>query len=137
FLYHSAAHDAASEALLTAISRRDAVTVLTGAAGMGKTLLCSAVIDQVDRLTVTSIVHDPLLTLDDLLEHVLVDFGVISREESPVRSGRHDELTAALKSFSASLVPLQAAAVVVIDEAHQLPVEVIDHLDILTSGGGP
>ena len=136
FLYHSAAHDAASEALLTTISRRDAVTVLTGAAVIGKTLLCSAVVDQLDRRTMTSIIDDPLLTLDDLLERVLVDFGVMSREESRAKSGRHDELTAALKSFSASLLPLQAAAVIVIDEAHRLAVEVIDHLDILTSGGG-
>ncbi|HEV3139585.1 MAG TPA: AAA family ATPase, partial [Vicinamibacterales bacterium] len=135
FLYHSAAHDAASESLLTAISRRDAVTILTGVAGIGKTTLCSAVIDQLDRRTMTSVIRDPVLTLDDLLERVLVDFGV-TREDSRAKGGRHDALTAALQSFSASLAPLQAAAVIVIDEAHRLAGDVIDHLDILTSGGG-
>ena len=136
FLYHSAAHDAASESLLTAISRRDAVTVLTGPAGAGKTLLCSAVIDQLDSRTMTSVIRDPSLTLDDLLEQMLIDFGVMSRDDSRARGGRHDALTTALQSFSSSLAPLQAAAVIVIDDAHRLATEVIDHLDILTGGGG-
>jgi general secretion pathway protein A len=133
FLYHSAAHDAASEALLTAISRRDAVTILMGAPRSGKTLLCSAVIDQLDRRTMTSVIRDPMLPLDDLLEHILADFGVAKRSGG---AGRHEALTAALQSFSASLAPLQAAAVIVIDDAHRLAPAVIDHLDILTSGGG-
>jgi general secretion pathway protein A len=136
FLYHSAAHDAASEALLTAITRRDAVTVLTAPSGAGKTLLCAAVIDQLDRRTMTSVIRDPFLTLDDLLERMLIDFGVVSREDTRAKGGRHDALTAALQSFSSSLAPLQAAAVIVIDDAHRLAADVIDHLDILTSGGG-
>jgi len=136
FLYHSAAYDAASEALLTAISRRDAVTVLTGVAGAGKTLLAAAVIDQLDRRTMTSVIRDPSVTLDDLLERILVDFGVMKPGDSRARGGRHDALTGALQSFSASLATLQAAAVIVIDDAHRLAPDVIDHLDILTSGGG-
>jgi len=136
FLYHSAAHDHASEALLTAISRRDAVTVLTGPQGAGKTLLCSAVIDQLDRRTMTSVISNPHLTLDDLLEQMLIDFGVMSHDDTRARGGRHDALTEALQTFSSSLAPLQAAAVIVIDDAHRLAPEVIDHLDILTSGGG-
>ena len=136
FLYHSAAHDHASEALLRAISGRDAVTVLTGPAGAGKTLLCAAVIDQLDRRTMTSVIRDAHLTLDDLLERMLIDFGVVSREDTRAKGGRHEALTAALQSFSSSLAPLQAAAVIVIDDAHRLAPEVIDHLDILMSGGG-
>ena len=135
-LYHSAAHDHASEALLGAICGRDAVTVMTGPAGAGKTLLCSAVIDQLDRRTMTSVIRDPRLTLDDLLERMLIDFGVMRQEDTRGKGGRHDALTAALQSFSSSLAPLNAAAVIVIDDAHRLAPEVIDHLDILTSGGG-
>jgi len=136
FLYHSAAYDAASEMLLTAISRRDAVAILTGVAGAGKTLLGAAVIDQLDRRTMTSVIRDPYVTLDDLLERVLVDFGVMKRDDNRAKGGRHDALTTALQSFSASLAPLQGAAVIVIDDPHRLAPEVIDHLDILTSGGG-
>ena len=136
FLYHSAAHDAATETLLTAISRRDAVTVLTGVAGAGKTLLAAAVIEQLDRRTMTSVISDPYLTLDDLVERVLVDFGVMKRDDNRSRARRHEELISALQSFVASLARLQAAAVIVIDDAHRLAPEVIDHLDILTTGGG-
>jgi general secretion pathway protein A len=136
FLYHSAAYDAASETLLTAISRRDIVTVLTGAAGTGKTLLAAAVIDQLDRRTLTSVIRDPHLALDDLLERLLVDFGVMKRIENRARGSRHEELVSALQSFVGSLAALQAAAVIVIDDAHRLAPEVIDYLDILTNAGG-
>src|SRR5262249_16261890 len=92
FLYHSAPHDAASETLLTASSRRDRFPVLTGVAGSGKTLLAAAVIDQLDRRTLTSVIRDPYVTLDDLLENLLVDFGVMKRDDNRARGGRHDDL---------------------------------------------
>src|SRR5262249_48973404 len=93
-------------------------------------------IDQLDRRTLTSVIRDPYVTLDDLLENLLVDFGVMKRDDNRARGGRHDDLISALQSFVASLAPLQAAAVIVIDDAHRLAPEVIDHLEILTTGGG-
>src|SRR5439155_21825018 len=56
FLYHSTAHDRVLQDLLTSIGRRDSVAVLTGEPGIGKTLMCRALVDQLDRRTLVSFV---------------------------------------------------------------------------------
>ena len=131
FLYHSVAHDRAAQAMLDAIRRRDGVVVLTGEPGVGKTILCRAVMEQLDRRTLTSLVADPFDSAEDLLKTVLVDFGVISRDD--VAHGRLAraslaELSAVVRDFLFSLAPLQAFAVVIIDEAQRLSVELLDQI---------
>jgi general secretion pathway protein A len=118
FFYHSASHDGVLREILAAIQRRDGIVVLTGGAGLGKTMLCRAMALELDRRTVTSTVFDPFLSVDDVLKTVLVDFGVVSRGDlarAPVVA--RDVLTAALESFLESLAALQATAVLIIDEA--------------------
>ena len=68
---------------LGAIGRRERMVVMTGEPGAGKTTLCRAVIDQLDRRTLSSHVTDRFVSTDDLLKTVLADFGVISREDIP------------------------------------------------------
>ena len=102
FLYHSAAYDRAAQELSSPISRRDGLAILTGAAGIGKTMLCRALRDRVDRRTFTSFVADPFVTFEDLLKVILVDFGVISRADIGGRrlsEATRQELTLALQQF--------------------------------------
>jgi general secretion pathway protein A len=129
FLYHSTAHDRTAQALLTSIGTRPGVVVITGPYGIGKTSLCRAVIEQLDRRTLTSFLVDPFLTVDDLLQTLLIDFGALSRDD--LAGGRQpstDQLRDTLHSFLASLASLQAGAVVLVDEAQNLPVSVLDEL---------
>src|SRR5262249_14305061 len=49
FLYHGDAHDSAAQGLLSAIGRHDRLIVLTGPSGVGKTMLCRALLEQLDR----------------------------------------------------------------------------------------
>ena len=137
FLYHSAAHDRTAQALLTSIGKREGVVVITGPFGIGKTSLCHAVIEELDRHTLTSFLVDSFLSVDDLLETLLIDFGVLSRDD--LARGSHPsthELRVTLQSFLATLVSLQANAVVLIDEAQNLPVSVLDELRTLAEIGG-
>jgi general secretion pathway protein A len=139
FLYHSVAHDRAAQAMLDAIRRRDGIVVLTGEVGVGKTILCRAVVEQLDRRTLTSLISDPFDGAEDLLKTVLVDFGVISRDD--VTHGRLAraslaDLSAALRDFLFSLAPLQAFAVVIVDEAQRLPVELLDEIRAVAELGG-
>jgi general secretion pathway protein A len=129
FLYHSTAHDRTAQALLTSIGTRPGVVVITGPYGIGKTSLCRAVIEQLDRRTLTSFLVDPFLTVDDLLQTLLIDFGALSRDDLAVgRQPSTDQLRDTLHSFLASLASLQAGAVVLVDEAQNLPVSVLDEL---------
>jgi general secretion pathway protein A len=137
FLYHSTAHDRTAQALLTSIGKREGVVVITGPFGVGKTSLCHAVIEELDRHTLTSFLVDPFLSVDDLLETLLIDFGVLSRDD--LARGLHPsthELRVTLQSFLATLASLQANAVVLIDEAQNLPASVLEELRTLAEIGG-
>jgi len=121
FFYHGASHDHVIHEMLDAIQRHEGVIVLTGGAGLGKTTLCRAAVRELDRRTMTSIVFDPFLAADDVLKSVLVDFGVISRDDlARAPDVARGVLTAALGSFIDSLASLKATAVVVIDEVQNV-----------------
>lgn len=133
FFYHSTPHDAVSQRLLTAIREREGLVVLTGDVGAGKTTLCRTVIEQLDRRTLTSLVVDPFLSGEDLLKTVLADFGVMSRAE--LAGGAlttRQQLSTTLQSFVESLAPLGATAVVIIDEAQNLPPDALEQVRSLT-----
>jgi general secretion pathway protein A len=129
FLYHSSSHDRAAQEILSAIVRRDPIIMLTGDAGSGKTTLCQAVTEQIDRRTFTAFVADPILDVEDLLKSLLIGFGVISRADltgGRLSGAKESELTIALKEFLLSLVPLNGFAVVFIDEAQNLSPEMLE-----------
>ena len=139
FLYHSTAHDRVAQELLSAIRRRDALVVITGESGMGKTMLCRAVMDQLDRRTLTSFVPDPSVSINELLKTILIDFGVITRADAAggglARASRAD-LGTALREFMGSLATLQAFAVVLIDEAQDLSIDALKEIRRLSEGAG-
>jgi type II secretory pathway predicted ATPase ExeA len=134
FHYQSAAHGRASRELLAAIGNRRGPAVLTGALGLGKTTLCRALVQEIDRRTVTSLVLEPLQSLDDLLKTMLVDFGVVARQGLAGADPTRELLASTLKAFLESLVPLQGSAVVFIDEAQNVPAPVLGELDALCPG---
>ena len=85
YLYRSQSHANAFELLQYAIRRREGFVVVTGDIGTGKTTLCRALLEQIDRTTFTALVLNPFLSEEDLLKRILQDFGVVSRDE---RQGR-------------------------------------------------
>lgn len=141
FLYHSASHDAVLQDLSAAIGNGDTVAVLTGPAGVGKTLLCRALVDQLDRRTLVSFVADSVASPEHLLKTMLVDFGVISQAEAAagqLASASREDLAGALREFLGSLAALQASALLIVDEAHTLMPAVMQELrtlaDLAASG---
>ena len=132
FFYHSTPHDNACQQFLTAIRRHEGLVVLTGAFGAGKTILCRTVVEQLDRRTLTSLITDPFVSGEELLKQILADFGVLSHDELARGSlaTRH-ELSTTLQAFVESLAPLDASAVVIVDEAQNLPPDVFDQVRML------
>ena len=95
FLYRSESHANAFDLLQYAVRRREGFVVITGDIGTGKTTLCRALLEQIDRTTFTALVLDPFLSEEDLLKRILLDFGVISREDVKARrAGRRHEARA-------------------------------------------
>jgi len=136
YLYRSQSHGDAFDLLQYAIRRREGFVVVTGDIGTGKTTLCRAVLEQIDRATFTALVLNPFLSEEDLLKRILQDFGVISRDDS--KAGRlatvsKQELIDALYDFLLGLVPIKASAVLIIDEAQNLPLSVLEQIRILSN----
>src|SRR5262247_1459815 len=91
YLYKSESHANAFDLLQYAIRRREGFVVVTGDIGTGKTTLCRALLEQIDRTTFTALVLNPFLSEDELLKRILQDFGVISRDEA--KTGRLQGVT--------------------------------------------
>jgi len=138
-VYHSTSHDRAAQKMLDSIRHHGGLVVVTGESGIGKTTLCRSVIDQLDRRTLTSFLSDPSVSVEDLLKTVLVDVGVISSEDlarGPLMQASRQELTDTLRSFLGSLAALQASAVVIMDDAHNLSLDVLDEIRALVDFDG-
>ncbi len=135
FLYRGSVHGPAFDDLLAAIQRREGLIVLTGDIGVGKTTLCRSAIEHLDRKTFSAFVPDPFMSREDLLKTLLIDFGVVSADE--LGSGRLGaasrlELSYVLREFLDSLISLDAVAVVIIDEAQNLSLPVLEEVRILS-----
>jgi general secretion pathway protein A len=136
FLYRSQSHASASELLQYAIRRREGFVVITGDIGTGKTTLCRALLEQIDRKTFTALVLNPFLSEEDLLKRILLDFDVASREDlqtGRLASATKQDLVETLYDFLLGLVPENASAVLIIDEAQNLPHAVLEQIRILSN----
>ena len=136
FLFKSTAHANALELLQYAIRRREGFVVITGGIGTGKTTLCRALLEQTDSRTFTALVLNPFLSEDDLLKSILLELGVVSRHE--IKQGRlngvgKQELIDTLNEFLLSLQALRARALLIIDEAQNLPLQVLEQIRILSN----
>lgn len=136
YLYRSQSHANAFELLQYAIRRREGFVVITGDIGTGKTTLCRALLEHIDRRTFTALVLNPFLSEEDLLKKILQDFGVVSRDDA--KAGRlngvtKQDLIDALQDFLLGLIPLKASAVLIIDEAQNLPLAVLEQIRILSN----
>ena len=135
FFYGHSSHGVSFDTLTAGIRRREGILALMGEVGTGKTTLCRAVLQALDRRTFAAFVPDPFLSREDLLKTLLADFGVVSVDE--IRNGRlrgasRTDLSYPLYDFLASLQPLKAFAVVMIDEAHNLRSDLLEEIRILS-----
>ena len=136
FLFPSATHAGAFELLEYAMRRREGFVVITGDIGTGKTTLCRALLERLDRQTFSALLLNPFLSEVDLLKLILQDFGVVSREElHDNRMGQVSKqaLIDTLNDFLLSLLPLKAGAMLIVDEAQNLPPKVLEQIRILSN----
>ncbi|MFN7916248.1 MAG: AAA family ATPase [Vicinamibacterales bacterium] len=137
FAYHSRSHTHALDEVTTALRRREGLIVVTGAVGSGKTMLCRSMLESFESRTFLSVILDPGLEVEDLLRTVLTDFGIMSASDAPP-SGPMSEVTrhqyvSTLQQFLATLIPLQAHAVIMIDEAQRLNPRVLEEIRLLSN----
>jgi general secretion pathway protein A len=135
YLYRSESHANALDLLRFAVERREGFIVITGDIGTGKTTLLRALLETADHRTFSALLLNPFLSDDELLRSILQDFGILSRRDQ--YGGGHtptrQELLQALHGFLLTLPALGARALVIIDEAQNLPAAVLEQLRILSN----
>lgn len=136
YLYRSETHASAFDLLQYAIRRREGFIVVTGDIGTGKTTLCRAMLNALEPRTLPVVVLNPFISEEDLLRLVLQDLGLVSRED--VRRGRlagvrKQDLINTLNDFLLSLQRIGASALLVIDEAQNLPLQVLEQIRLLSN----
>lgn len=136
FLFRSETHAGAFELLEYAMRRREGFVVITGDIGTGKTTLCRALLERLDKQTFSALLLNPFLSETDLLKVILQDFGVVSRDEfthGHLREVSKQALIDTLNAFLLSLLPLGACALLIVDEAQNLPPRVLEQIRILSN----
>lgn len=132
FTYNSASHRTALADVRQSLERREGLIVVTGEVGTGKTVLCRSLVQDKTPGSIASLVLDPCLSAEEILENVLTDFGVMNEEIGSVgrlapQVPRHQMLVL-LQRFLASLIAKRGRAVIVIDEAQHLRPEVLEQI---------
>ena len=136
FVYSSPSHERALQTILHALGRREGLIVVTGDIGCGKTTLCRRLLPMLPPRTFLSLVLNPFLAADDLLKQVLEDYGLVSAAD--VRGGSLDrktchELARTLQEFLNSLDQMNGTAVIIVDEAQNLPLRTLEQIRLLSN----
>jgi general secretion pathway protein A len=128
YFYRSESHHRAFELLQYAIQRREGFMVVYGEIGTGKTTLCRAVLDNIGKNVYTALLLNPFLSELDLLKGVLYDFGI-----NPPSGTSKQDLIQELNTFLISVLEKDGRAVVLMDEAQNIPMGTLEQIRILSN----
>ena len=127
FFFSGANRGATLEALLYAITHDEGIVKVTGEVGSGKTMLCRVLVERLPKHVETIYLANPSLSRDEILHVIAADLQVDSRGE---------RVTILLRSLQEKLIKLYAAGrrvVVLIDEAHAMPLETLEEIRLLSN----
>src|SRR5262245_58224197 len=127
FFFSGANRGATLEALLYAITHDEGIVKVTGEVGSGKTMLCRVLVERLPKSFETIYLANPSLSRDEILHVIAADLQVESRGE---------RVTILLRSLQERLIKLYAAGrrvVVLIDEAHAMPLETLEEVRLLSN----
>jgi MSHA biogenesis protein MshM len=132
--FKTRAHDRVLETLTFGLRRRERFLLVTGELGTGKTVLCRELVERLRAARFVSFVANPQVAPGDLYRRLLEDFQSTddagdSLPEAATVSALHERLMLAL----ANLRQRRGSPVIVIDDAHAMPVDVVDVLLMLAA----
>lgn len=128
-MYMSARHQEGLAHLLYGINRGGGFVALTGEVGTGKTTLCHCLLQQLPSEIDLALILNPKLTATELLAAICDELGVIYDKNLPTLKNLIDLLNQHLLTVHAS----GRRTVLLIDEAQNLSLEVLEQIRLLTN----
>jgi general secretion pathway protein A len=129
YLFLGELHREALAHLLYGIGGEGCIILLTGEVGTGKTTVCRSLFAHLPETTDVALVLNPKLSIDDLLKTICEEFDIPVREEAPSIKIYIDRLNAYLLEAHAN----GHTSVLIIDEAQNLEMEILEQLRLLTN----
>ncbi len=127
YLFLSRSHEEAMAHLVYAISQGDGFVEMTGEVGTGKTTLCRAVLENLDKFTEAAYIFNPKLDALQLLKAISDEFGIASHGEDI------KNLIDGLNGFLMKKKAEGKKVVLIIDEAQNLSKDVLEQLRLLSN----
>jgi general secretion pathway protein A len=127
YLFLSRGHEDAMAHLLYAISQGDGFVEITGEVGTGKTTLCRAVLENLDKFTEAAYIFNPKLDSLQMLKAIHDEFGI------PSDSDNVKDLIDTINVFLMKKKAEGKKVVVIVDEAQNLHKDVLEQLRLLSN----
>jgi general secretion pathway protein A len=128
FLFPTRRHNEALASLYYGVERHKGFVVLTGEVGTGKTLVLRCLLDLLNRDEVSyAYLFSTKLAELDFLRYVARDFGIVSRDKEKA------DLLLDLSAFVCERHKQKLTTLLIVDEAHHLPVGVLEEIRLLTN----
>ena len=128
FFFSGANRGATLEALLYAIVHDEGIIKISGEVGSGKTMLCRVLMERLPRQVAIVYLSNPSLSREDIL-YALADELSLTLPEN----ARASVVLKALQTHLISLYAEGRRVVVLIDEAHAMPVETLEEVRLLSN----
>lgn len=129
FLYMSELHREALAHLIYGVNGEGCIILFTGGVGTGKTTVCRCLIEQLPETTGVALILNPKLSIADLLKTICEELGIVISEQNPTNKDYIDGLNVhLLEAHSKGRI-----TAVIIDEAQNLDIEVLEQLRLLTN----
>lgn len=128
FLYLSRKHREALSHMAYGIRERKGFVEITGEIGTGKTTLCKALLRQLDTDTKTALILQSQVSELQLLQSIVQDFGL-----NPMRNNNRLGIFNQLNHFLLEEARLSRNVVLVIDEAQNLSLRVLEQIRMLSN----
>jgi len=128
FFFAGANRGTTLEALLYAITHDEGIVKISGEVGSGKTMLCRVLMERLPENVAIIYLANPSLSREDILYALADELGIEVPEQSRTNT--------VMRALQEQLVELYAAGkqvVVLIDEAHAMPVETLEEIRLLSN----
>src|SRR5476649_10864 len=129
YLYLSQRHQEALAHLLYGVNGDGGFVLLTGEVGAGKTTVCRCLLRQIPAACDVAYIFNPRLTVEELLSTICVEFGIACPPGNT-------SIKVFVDCINAYLLDAHARGrhtVLIIDEAQNLSVEVLEQMRLLTN----